>query len=601
MDNKFLFSLRTPLSGFAATLPSRRSANEITITLSNGESMTVRPTLVESCVKAIDTYVGMGYLSTEQGGIGSLRTADEYIVEHHLKTDNNNDDDNKIAMARWNKSTGEILACIYTPATCTIEPYCVKSSGQDGSILLLAMIPVLRAANKQFDHYMQDYIIAASSGYANASELLFYTAEILKQEVIAGTLPLELTAGGNVGRITSSRISSGQITPVKTLIGKFIILDDDAVDASSGSARERITGSSFRGKYSLGATLSEQEYAMIPQLDDSYVLPQEVVDACEHIKKSTGRRNPVRNLLLRGPAGTGKTTMAKAIASGLNLPYCKLTCNANTEIFDLLGQLFPDSHNEDEQKLPDMSFFEKDNIEEILYDPEAAYRHITGTEKASATLSDCFVALYKQLLSSSNAKQSSGGQTYSYIESDLIRAMRYGWVVEIQEPSVITQPSVLVGLNSLLEKDGSITLANGEVIHRHPNCVVVMTTNVAYEGCRDLNQSVIDRCQLIMQIEDLSAETMVDRAMAATGCDDDDLVRRMVEVVQNADEFLQQRCITDGVVGMRGLLDWIESTQITDDPYKSALMTIINRATSDADDRAALIEAALEPVFSARN
>ena len=49
--------------------------------------------------------------------------------------------------------------------------------------------------------------------------------------------------------------------------------------------------------------------------------------------------------MLRGPAGTGKTMGAKAIAAGLNLPYMKYTCSANTEIFDFVGMIFPDSEN----------------------------------------------------------------------------------------------------------------------------------------------------------------------------------------------------------------------------------------------------------------
>ena len=51
----------------------------------------------------------------------------------------------------------------------------------------------------------------------------------------------------------------------------------------------------------------------------------------------------MRNFLLRGPAGTGKTMGAQAIAAGLGLPYVKYTCSANTEIFDFVGQVFPDT------------------------------------------------------------------------------------------------------------------------------------------------------------------------------------------------------------------------------------------------------------------
>lgn len=98
-------------------------------------------------------------------------------------------------------------------------------------------------------------------------------------------------------------------------------------------------------------------------------------------------------------------------------------------------------------------------------------------------------------------KESTSGQTYTYVETDFIKALKNGYVVEIQEPTVITQPGVLVGLNSLLEQTGSITLPTGEVIQRHPDTVVVVTTNITYEGCRGLNQSVVDRMSLVEDIE----------------------------------------------------------------------------------------------------
>lgn len=50
--------------------------------------------------------------------------------------------------------------------------------------------------------------------------------------------------------------------------------------------------------------------------------------------------------------------------------------------------------------------------------------------------------------------------------------------------------------------------------------------------------------------------------------------------------------------GMRSLIDWIMSTEITGDPYNSALYTIVSKATSDEEDRAALITTVLEPIFA---
>ncbi len=100
----------------------------------------------------------------------------------------------------------------------------------------------------------------------------------------------------------------------------------------------------FVGKYELHPrTMSSQEKQLIPVLPEWYIIPQEVVDICKHAQATTGKPTQMRNFLLRGPSGTGKTRSAKAIAAGLGLPYMAYTCSAGTEIFDFIGQIFPDT------------------------------------------------------------------------------------------------------------------------------------------------------------------------------------------------------------------------------------------------------------------
>ena len=159
-------------------------------------------------------------------------------------------------------------------------------------------------------------------------------------------------------------------------------------------------------------------------------------------------------------------------------------------------------------------------------------------------------------------------------------------------------PGVLVGLNSLLEQEGSITLPTGEIIRRHPDAVVVVTTNVSYEGCRGMNQSIIDRMSLVRDIELPSLEIMVQRAMSVTGATDEYQVSKMVQVVSDMADYCRKNSITDGMVGMRSLLDWIVSSEITGDVYEAAQYTIISKATSVEEDREALNAAILEPIFA---
>ena len=84
-----------------------------------------------------------------------------------------------------------------------------------------------------------------------------------------------------------------------------------------------------------------------------------------------------------------------------------------------------------------------------------------------------------------------------------------------------------------------------------------------------LNQSVTDRMSLAQDIELPSPEVMAQRAMQVTGCDDEILVSQMVKVVNDMSDFMRKNGIVDGSCGMRSLIDWILSTQITGDPYTS--------------------------------
>lgn len=337
-------------------------------------------------------------------------------------------------------------------------------------------------------------------------------------------------------------------------------------DRPLSKSRRVVEHTDFVGKYPLtpGRTLSALELSLIPKLPEWYIIPPEVVDICKHAQKTTGRPMQMRNFLLRGPAGTGKTMGAKAIAAGLGLPYMKYTCSANTEIFDFTGMIFPETDavstgsselDREREILKSMGGISYANVAKLLrlpdlddmdYDPAGVYQALTGVENLAATVQDCMsVVLEKvtekvQALSKRTENRQSSGQNYTYVETDFVKALKHGYLVEVQEPSTIIQPGVLVGLNSLLEQEGSITLPTGEIIRRHPDTVVIVTTNVSYEGCRSMNQSVVDRMSLVKDIELPEPEVMVQRAMAVTGCADEYLVSQMVQVVNDMADYCRK-------------------------------------------------------------
>lgn len=374
--------------------------------------------------------------------------------------------------------------------------------------------------------------------------------------------------------------------------------------------------SQFAGMYAFPRVLTDEEKALIPEPKAHIQVPEFVDTICQHIKATSKSPVKMRNFMLRGVAGTGKTTAAQIIASGLNLPYGNITCSADTQIFDLLGSIIPDtsvslgddSLDAERQKYIDMGGINYKNISKELkfpdfqtvdFDPATAYLTLTGVENANATAEECIdIMMQRAIEKTQQLCISSNGQVaYKYVETQLVKAIRYGWVCEVQEPTVILQQGVLVGLNSLLEQDGMVTLPTGEIIKRHPDAVIILTTNISYEGCRALNQSVTDRMSLIFDIPNPNLESMVERALKATGCTDRAKVEKMAQCVLDIEAHCKAKYITDGSVGMRGLLDWVNSYMVTGDALKSAEVTVLSKATSNPEDRESIYNSVIAVAF----
>lgn len=529
----------------------------------------------------------------------------------------------------FDAASGSALASVYDKNTELIEQYVAHPSQRDGAAIFFALMPFLMS-DVEFDETFQEYYDQFIAGYpdmAKATESMAILCDNAYRRIKDDTCPAHINItvdkSGNLMRVSQGQLDSGSFVPTSVTAGDFTIFakTGPAVIKKAGVVVEH---TDFVGKYPLtpGRTLSALEQSLIPKLPEWYIIPPEVVDICKHAQKTTGRPMQMRNFLLRGPAGTGKTMGAKAIAAGLGLPYMKYTCSANTEIFDFTGMIFPETDavstgspelDREREILKSMGGISYANVAKLMrfpdlddmdYDPAGVYQALTGVENLAATVQDCMsVVLEKvtekvQALSKRAETRQSSGQNYTYVETDFVKALKHGYLVEVQEPSTIIQPGVLVGLNSLLEQEGSITLPTGEIIRRHPDTVVIVTTNVSYEGCRQMNQSVVDRMSLVKDINLPEPEVMVQRAMAVTGCADEYLVSQMVQVVNDMADYCRKNSITDGTCGMRSLIDWVISAEISGDPYLSAKYTVISKATADEEDREALITTILDPMFA---
>lgn len=323
-----------------------------------------------------------------------------------------------------------------------------------------------------------------------------------------------LNNNGNVNQLTDFMLNSGRFTAELKYGSKFLIIPslDSDIEVNNDEIAE---GPKPANKW-LKREWAEDEKKLIPKIPEWYIMPKEVTNVCNLIKASTNTFKPKRNFMFRGPSSTGKTSMARAIAAKLGMPYMFITCSSDTESSAFLG--------------------------EPMYDKNG------------------------------NVK---------YVESPFIKAIKNGYVIEIQEPYVIAKQGVLTSLNGLLDDSAGVTLATGEFVVRHPDCVVIFTTNVSYVGCKKPNQSVLRRMNGVYDINMPPEAEVCKRIKANTKFNDKALLIRMVRCAHKIDKYLQEQMIDDGVCGVSEIIDWVSTVQIQGDIVEAASSTIVSKATDD--------------------
>lgn len=555
-------------------------------------------TLHASTLRAILAYMALDHTDEWPGKekpLGAVGTqADNFVIaEYPSRTGSTH-------VVVFNNTNGKFTAAKMSDPSDPPRNYVLKESGDSGAALFFALMPTALQDEEFTDEYAKLWD-CCKAGYPDVDDAAEHAAILCDNlyrriENPAGCgaagIRVSIAASGNIQPFTPLAISQGTYNPTSTILGEFTIMEPGRAAPKKGAV---IKAEDFAAQYRFSAApLTAAEESLIPRLPPWYVIPEEVVLACRHAKETTGSAQPMRNFMFRGPAGTGKTEGAKAFAAGVHRPYVSLTCNANFEIYDFLGQMMPDVQTGSVRRDADLP-----SLQDIQMDPASAYCAMTGEYREDVTDSDVFDKLLEVMALRAKAEQhAQARQSFRYVDTPFVQALRRGYVVEIQEPTVIANPGVMVGLNSLLDRCNSITLPTGEVIERHPDCVVIVTTNIGYEGCRDMNQSVLSRMNLIIDFDQPDTATMANRVIKLTGCTDKGAVRQMVGCVGEIIRCCREKSITDGNCGMRELIAWVQSFMVTHDILAAAKYTVLSAVSGDPENREEILSSCLLPRFN---
>lgn len=271
--------------------------------------------------------------------------------------------------------------------------------------------------------------------------------------------------------------------------------------------------------------LTDEEKKLVWQKPATHIESDAELRICKEVKRNWLRGEmKITNILLEGSSGSGKTQLAKALSADFGLPYTKVTCFADMDKSDVLGSILP-----------------------VL-----------------------------------DENKDSSGIEYKYYPSEIVRAYEKGWLLEIQEPTVIRDAAVLMALNSALEPDGSINLPD-RIVHRHPDFIAVITTNRGYNGCRPLNEALRDRVQHSERMDLPAIDVMAERAAAKTGCKDKPLLNTFARVITELDKTAKANAIK-GVAGMRSYFFWIDAVMQSADIQSALYNKVIYKITTDPDE-----------------
>lgn len=418
--------------------------------------------------------------------------------------------------------------------------------------------------------------------------------------------------------ITHSKISledikkniiSGVYIPSGPIMNSFLFLKE----SGDNELVETIPLEKFVGQYPIDKdrVYTEEEKTLMDgnKLEDYYIVGEDDIEICNDIVKTTNMKKPFRTFTLVGPPGTGKSHKTKAISNAVVLPHVVFTCNPSTEIFDLIGQVMPPDMDDLEkdswdfaskvEELGGLNFkniakiFNLPTVEDIVVCPEIIYEDITGNKLTSLgkkpTVNDTLKAwtvymtdIFNQSLRRMTVAMKTG-TGFKFTETDFIKAVEKGWSAEIQEPNVILNEGVLVGLNSILN-EGVITLQNGKQITRHRDSLIFFTTNFNLNGLRNMNQSFLDRSSEIFYVKKPDKNVVADRVISISGNTDRKLVMQMCEFTDKIQTAMEKEGIDDGICGMRSIINWAIKSTYTN-PYDAAIKTLINKASLDDYNR----------------
>ncbi|WP_414054856.1 ATP-binding protein [Macrococcus equi] len=209
--------------------------------------------------------------------------------------------------------------------------------------------------------------------------------------------------------------------------------------------------------------------------------------------------NLKKNVLLKGPTGSGKTKLAETLGHDMNQKINSINCSVDLDAESLLG-----------------------------------YKTIENVNGESKII---------------------------FVDGPVIEAMREGNLLYIDEINM-AKPETLPILNGVLDFRRTITNPfTGEVITAHENFKVIAAINVGYVGTLPMNEALKNRF-VVLDLHYINGEILKQVILEQTSLKDHNLIDQINKFNQDLITMASQGQISEEASSIRALLDFCDLTSV---------------------------------------